>query len=395
MSRDWSKLILLSYFAFSATGLTLLSTQPIAYGQLPISENLQVPGEQVAAPKIALDRYCPVDLNDKIKWTLGQPTITAVYDERVYHFASDLNKQAFLAAPGNYIPVLGGDCAMTFATSGNRVLGDINFGVLHKGRFYFFDSAETKQAFLADPLKYENVDLALDGKCVVCKVSLGQDVAGSEQFAAYHKGLQYLFPGTEQQQAFLADPDKFLKPKPTPAPNPDPAPAPELPVAFGGFCPVSLNQVNRWVPGIDSVHETFDGQRYYFPSEKERNAFQANPLKFVPVLGGDCVVTLVDGGKRVVGLVKFATYFRDRLYLFASAEEKSKFKEEAKKYADADLALGGNCPVCQVKRGVQESGKPEFEYLHKGLRYRFPSAQELELFKQDPAAIIDALNAGS
>ena len=59
--------------------------------------------------------------------------------------------------------------------------------------------------------------------------------------------------------------------------------------ALGGNCPVCLVETGKAVPGSDKHTATFDRQVYYFPSAKEKEMFLANPVKYAPVLGGDCV----------------------------------------------------------------------------------------------------------
>ena len=54
------------------------------------------------------------------------------------------------------------------------------------------------------------------------------------------------------------------------------------------------------------------------------------------------------------------------------------------KYADADLALAGNCAVCRVELKQEIAGKPELTANHAGIRYQFPSDKQRKLFVGNP-----------
>jgi YHS domain-containing protein len=52
--------------------------------------------------------------------------------------------------------------------------------------------------------------------------------------------------------------------------------------------------------------------------------------------------------------------------------------------ASARLALKGYDPVAYFTDAKAMAGKPEYEAVYDGTRYRFASARNLELFKSDP-----------
>ena len=57
-------------------------------------------------------------------------------------------------------------------------------------------------------------------------------------------------------------------------------------------------------------------------------------------------------------------------------------------FANVDLALNGDCAVCQVQRNKRVAGKPEFTEIKDGLRYRFVSDREQAAFRKDPALYV-------
>ena len=162
--------------------------------------------------------------------------------------------------------------------------------------------------------------------------------------------------------------------------------------ALGGNCPVCLVEMAKIVPGSDKHAVTFDRQVYYFPSDQEKRMFAANPAKYAPAFGGDCVVCRVNMGVRMPGKAEFAAVHDKRAFLFPSAKEREVFKADPKKYETADLGEGGYCSVCAVMAKKWVAGKPEIASVYDGMRYYFPSADEKKAFDADPAKFTPALD---
>lgn len=155
--------------------------------------------------------------------------------------------------------------------------------------------------------------------------------------------------------------------------------------AMDGYCPVCIIEMKKWVKGNAAISASYDGKTYYFPGQEQKAMFLADPAKYVPALGGDCTVCYVKMKKRVPGSVHHAALSGQRLFLFPNKELQQEFLTNSRKYADADLALGGNCSVCRVEMGKDVPGKPEIAVMHKGLRYLFPSDEQRKMFLANPA----------
>jgi YHS domain-containing protein len=155
-------------------------------------------------------------------------------------------------------------------------------------------------------------------------------------------------------------------------------------LALEGFCPVSLKTMKKWVKGDPMIQTTFDGHTYQFANEQGKQMFTADPAKYVPVLGGECVVCLVKMNQRVPGSIRHASIHEGRLFLFTDEDGKKKFWADPQAYANADLAFGGKCAVCRVDMKQAVPGKPEFTVIHKGLRYLFPAAEQQDQFLANP-----------
>ncbi|GAB4133726.1 hypothetical protein [Thermopirellula anaerolimosa] len=165
---------------------------------------------------LALQGYCAVSLLEMRKWVKGNPAFGAVYDGRTYLFADEQGRQMFLQNPVKYIPALGGDDVVAWVKTNKRVAGDIRYAAIHEGRLFLFAGDNAKQSFLDNPSAFANADLAYGGKCVVCLVGMQQDVPGRPEFTVIHKGLRYLFASAAQRDAFLANPAKYEVPATSP-----------------------------------------------------------------------------------------------------------------------------------------------------------------------------------
>lgn len=155
-------------------------------------------------------------------------------------------------------------------------------------------------------------------------------------------------------------------------------------LAMEGYCPVCLRDQKRWVRGNAAHRVEHDGRTYHFASEEQRQTFLAQPARYVPVLGGDCVVCYAKMGERVPANIRYGKYYQDRLYFFASPEQMEMFVEDPRAFSDVDLAMGGACPVCWAQGGQRIAGDPRIETTYAGLRYRFPTAEMRDVFLASP-----------
>lgn len=106
-----------------------------------------------------------------------------------------------------------------------------------------------------------SMPLGLEGYCPVTLIERGTWVEGRAQFGARHRGRTYLFAGAEQQQAFLADPDRYAP-------------------ALSGDDPVLAFDSGKTVPGQRRYGVTYQTRIYLFSSTETRTAFTADPQKY-------------------------------------------------------------------------------------------------------------------
>jgi YHS domain-containing protein len=389
--------------------------------------------------RLAVQGYCLVSLRDQQQWVQGSPKIQVVLGGKIYLFSSERTRDIFLAAPHLYLPALDGDCLVTFAETGKRVTGQLEYGLVHAKRVYFFADQTTLSKFQEAPHEYVDADLVDGGACIVSKLTERKFVPGLPDTVAMVDGRRYFFASAYHRRIFEQSPVPFLvqplrnlraaarlevpafaevleidslswgeptgplasdvvtpfnKIKPAPGKKKSPGSSGNEESddhedflqsrAMAGYCPVTIRTQNIWRRGKVKFKYTFDGNVYFLAGSEELAAFQANPVFYAPVLGGDSVVSLATHYERVAGSVFHAFIYKDRLYLFVDEEERDIFRANPALFDHADLAAKGICLVSRVDDKQEIVGVTEFETLYRGKRYRFASRDYLEKFVANP-----------
>jgi YHS domain-containing protein len=112
------------------------------------------PAERIATLRSPLENFCPVELRDKEKWIAGRADFQATYDGQVYHFSSAAARQRFAAAPEKYAPVQRGNDVVLAMEENRSVAGSIRHSAVWQGRVYLFASSASLAAFRQDPARY-------------------------------------------------------------------------------------------------------------------------------------------------------------------------------------------------------------------------------------------------
>jgi protein disulfide-isomerase len=110
-------------------------------------------------------------------------------------------------------------------------------------------------------------------------------------------------------------------------------PAGAPPLAFDGYCPVTLKALNRWTPGNAQYGVVHRGRTYVFAGAEQRDQFMANPDSYSPVFSGLDPVLLIDKQQMVEGTRAMGFHYLDAFYLFSSKETMQKFKDHPQVYA--------------------------------------------------------------
>jgi YHS domain-containing protein len=122
-------------------------------------------------------------------------------------------------------------------------------------------AAPPAAAAVAATQDQEPMPLGLEGYCPVTLAEKSVWTEGRAQFGARHRGRTYLFAGPEQQQAFLADPDRYAP-------------------ALSGDDPVLAFEQGKSMPGQRRYGLVCQSRMYLFASQETRDAFAAQPDRY-------------------------------------------------------------------------------------------------------------------
>lgn len=111
--------------------------------------------------KYALKGKCPVTLLTQGQWVDGKKEIGCVHRDRVYLFANAESREAFLANPDQLSPLLAGFDPVIFEETGKLIEGEESFGTFMgeapNQRIVLFKTADTRDRFQKEPVKYLNI----------------------------------------------------------------------------------------------------------------------------------------------------------------------------------------------------------------------------------------------
>ena len=114
---------------------------------------------------------------------------------------------AYELPAGSPALAMDGFCPVTLAEQEVWAQGDVNFGARHQGRTYLFAGPEQQQRFLAAPDRYAP---AMSGCDVVMTVEQGQMVPGRRQHGVWHAGQVFLFSSEASLARFSANPQHYI-----------------------------------------------------------------------------------------------------------------------------------------------------------------------------------------
>lgn len=259
---------------------------------------------------------------------------------------------------------LGGNDPVLLVETGNLVRGMPNLGTTYDGQIYHFATDESRQRFDADPTSFAPV---LGGDSIVAWIEHHERLAGSADQVSVYGGRIYLFATGDEKRAFDADPKRYF----------------DGDIALQGFSPVSLVDDEVLRRGDKAFLAVQDGLRLYLVDQAERDKFNANPGRYFPSLGGIDPLSIAEG-KPALGQARFSTVYKNRLYVSASGESRDRFIANAAPYSDLDVAKEGHCPVTLAETQKQVSGHYGISTLHRGVRLLFASEENREKFRADP-----------
>ncbi len=106
------------------------------------------------SPPLGFDGYCPVTMRNSWKWVAGNPQWGIVHRGRTYWFAGPEEQKQFWTDPDRYTPALSGMDPVLAIDHHQQVPGKREHSLDFDGLFYMFASEATLQQFSANPQRY-------------------------------------------------------------------------------------------------------------------------------------------------------------------------------------------------------------------------------------------------
>lgn len=117
------------------------------------------------------------------------------------------------------------------------------------------------------------------------------------------------------------------------APDASQLPAGAPPLGFDGYCPVSMRNSWKWVPGDPRWGIVHRGRTYWFASQNEQQQFWADPDRFSPALSGMDPVMAIDHQQQVPGKREHSIDYDNLFYMFSSEATLAQFTANPERYA--------------------------------------------------------------
>ena len=122
----------------------------------------------------------------------------------------------------------------------------------------------------------------------------------------------------------------------------------ESPYILDGFCPVELQEHERWIAGKAEFSLHYRDRFFLFSSKEAMNVFAKNPYHYTPVAMGEDVVQMLQGGQKIKGKRHYGAWYQGRIYLFVTQENYNAFAERPSYFADFALKLESALGQMQV-----------------------------------------------
>jgi YHS domain-containing protein len=124
-------------------------------------------------------------------------------------------------------------------------------------------------------------------------------------------------------------------------PDPRLLPPGAAPLAFDGYCPVTMRNSWKWVAGNPQYGIEHLGRTYWFAGPEEQKQFWTDPARYAPALSGNDPVLAIDHQQQVPGKREHSLDYDGLFYMFASEATLQQFTANPARYAaSARQAMG-------------------------------------------------------
>jgi YHS domain-containing protein len=112
---------------------------------------------------------------------------------------------------------------------------------------------------------------------------------------------------------------------------------------LNGYSPVSIVCNREWRKGSPEFAAEHERIVYHFVDAEELRLFEADPSSYAPRFRGRDPICLVTDNEVQAGDIRFAAFYRNRLYLLSSSTNRKRFIESPQQFEnarDAELIHG-------------------------------------------------------
>ncbi len=153
---------------------------------------------------LALAGFCPVALLKDQRLVAGKADLTAEHDGRVFRFADQSSRLAFLERPGYFAPANDGRCPVSQVDRGDFLTGDPRWGVVYTGHLYLFKDGTERDRFARDPERYAHVDAQGRATCLHCRSRYSLASRAPTRFSATYAPQDHAPPAPSRLDALMA-----------------------------------------------------------------------------------------------------------------------------------------------------------------------------------------------
>ncbi len=105
-------------------------------------------------------------------------------------------------------------------------------------------------------------------------------------------------------------------------------------VALKGYSPVSIIDQQKWNHGSPEFAFTHGGVVYQMASAEELEKFKKSPARYTPGWLGRDPLEVISSLESVIGDIRFGAFYRQKLYLLSSEENRRNFLANPEAYED-------------------------------------------------------------
>ncbi len=113
--------------------------------------------EEVAAPRVGIDGFCPVTLFTKRAWKIGSPDFVVEYQGQTFYLLGAEERDEFQRNPKKYAPKLRGCDPVLLSETSEYVPGSAKYGAYFDGELFLFETADSRKKFKADPTRFSKI----------------------------------------------------------------------------------------------------------------------------------------------------------------------------------------------------------------------------------------------